>query len=141
MKCVIDSSVAVKWELSEVDSDKARSLRDDFRAAIHEFLSLDIFMVEAAHALKRAERQRRILVGQARKLFLGVLTTPPLFFPFHPLMLRAIDISSKMRIGVYDCLYVALAEREQCEFITADTTLAKNLQSSFPFIVTLASMP
>jgi predicted nucleic acid-binding protein len=141
VKYVIDSSVAVKWELSETDSDKADSLRNDFRKGVHEFLSLDIFMVEAAHALTRAERQRRILVGQARKLFLDVLTTPPIFFPFHPLMLRAIDISSKMRIGVYDCCYVALAEREQCEFVTADTTLVKNLQSTFPFILSLASIP
>ncbi len=94
MKYVIDSSVAVKWELNELDSDKANALRDDFRKGVHEFLSLDICMVEVAHALTRAERQRRILVGQARKLFLGILTTPPLFFPFQPLMLRGIDNSS-----------------------------------------------
>jgi predicted nucleic acid-binding protein len=138
---VIDSSVAVKWELSETDSDKADALREDFRRGIHEFLSLDIFIVEAAHALTRAERQRRIPVGEARVSLSDILTTPPVFFPFHALMLRAVDISSKMRIGVYDCLYVALAEREQCEFITADTTLVKNLQAAFPFIVSLASMP
>jgi predicted nucleic acid-binding protein len=141
MKYVLDSSVAVKWGLREIDSDKADALREDFRQAVHEFVSPDIFTVEAAHALTRAERQGRILVGQARPLVLDILTTPPAFFPFQPLMLRAIDISSKMRIGVYDCLYVALAEREHCEFITADVRLVSNLQATFPFIVALASMP
>jgi len=56
-------------------------------------------------------------------------------------MLRAIDISSKVRIGVYDCLYVALAERENCELITADDRLVRNLQPAFPFIVSLAALP
>jgi predicted nucleic acid-binding protein len=39
------------------------------------------------------------------------------------LLPRAYELSSQMRIGVYDCLYVALAEREQCELVTADQRL------------------
>jgi predicted nucleic acid-binding protein len=66
MKYVVDSSVMVKWVLTEVDSDKALKLRDDLRASVHELLSADIFTVEACHALTRAERQLRIAVGQAR---------------------------------------------------------------------------
>ena len=34
--------------------------------------------------------------------------------------LRAFVLASQARIGVYDCLYVVLAEREGCEFLTAD---------------------
>jgi predicted nucleic acid-binding protein len=36
---------------------------------------------------------------------------------------------------------VALAEREGCEFVTADDRLVRNLQAQFPFIVSLASIP
>jgi predicted nucleic acid-binding protein len=61
--------------------------------------------------------------------------------PYRPLLSRAVAISSALRCGVYDCLYVALAEREGCEFITADDKLLKNLGAQFPFIVSLASMP
>jgi predicted nucleic acid-binding protein len=46
-----------------------------------------------------------------------------------------------VRIGVYDCLYVALADREGCELVTADDRLVRNLQHRFPFIVSLASLP
>jgi predicted nucleic acid-binding protein len=46
-----------------------------------------------------------------------------------------------VRVGIYDCLYVALAERETCELITADDKLVKNLQPLFPFIVALAALP
>ena len=114
MKYVIDSSVMVKWVLTEPDSDKAIRLRDDVRNSVLELLSPDVFTVEASHALTRAERQLRISPGQARTLMLDILTTPPHVFPFQTLLLRAIDISSAMRIGVYDCLYVALAEQEKC---------------------------
>ena len=141
MKYVIDSSVMVKWVLTEADSDKALRLRDDFRKSVHELLSPDIFTVEASHALTRAERQVRIAVGQARALFLDILTTPPRVFPFQPFLLRAIDISSTMRIGVYDCIYVALAEQEKCELVTADTTMIRALQPTFPFIRALSSFP
>ncbi len=141
MKYVIDSSVTVKWVLKEVDSDKALSLRDDFRNGTHELISPDIFAVEASHALTRAERQTRIAPGQARTLVLDILTTPPRVFPFQPLLLRAIDLSSSMRVGVYDCIYVALAEQENCEVVTADSTLVRVLQPAFPFILALSSLP
>jgi predicted nucleic acid-binding protein len=57
------------------------------------------------------------------------------------LLPRAYELSSLHRQGVYDCLYVALAEREGCELITADSRLIANLQTSFPFIKTPDSMP
>ena len=141
MKYVIDSSVTVKWVLAEADSDKALRLRDALRNSVHELLSPDIFAVEAAHALTRAERQTRLLPGQARTLFLDIFTTPPRIFPFQPLLLRAIDISSTMRIGVYDCIYVALADQEKCELASADTTMVRVLQPTFPFIRALSSFP
>jgi len=38
MKYVIDASVGFKWVVSEIDSDKALRLRDDFNHGIHELL-------------------------------------------------------------------------------------------------------
>jgi predicted nucleic acid-binding protein len=66
MRYVLDSSVAVKCVLTEVDSDKAIRLRDDARVAIHSLLSPDIFPIEAGHALTRAERQLRITPPNSR---------------------------------------------------------------------------
>ena len=43
----------------------------------------------------------------------------PILHSSLPLMQRALLIARKARIGVYDCLYVALAEREGCELITS----------------------
>ena len=140
MKYVLDSSVAAKWVLKEMDSDKADALREDFRKAVHELVSPSVFSIEAAHALTRAERQKRIAVGEARKLLIDILTTPPRIVAFEPLLLQALGISSKMRVGVYDCLYFALAEQEKCELVTADTTMINALQKGYPFIRALATM-
>ena len=39
------------------------------------------------------------------------LATLPALHPYLPLLPRAYELSSQARIGVYDCLYVALTER------------------------------
>ena len=141
MRYVLDSSVAVKWFVPEVDTDKAICLRDDFRNGLHEFLAPDVFPIEVAHSLTRAERQRRITPAVGAQALLDLLRTLPRLFDSVPLLPRAYAISSQVKIGVYDCLYVALAEREGCPFITADDKLVRNLQPQFPFIVALSSLP
>jgi predicted nucleic acid-binding protein len=141
MRYVVDSSVAIKTILTEVDSGKAVRLVDEFRQGLHELLAPEVFHVEVAHALTRAERQRRITPPQATRGWTIVMADTPLLLPSLPLMNRALDISSSMRLGIYDCIYVALAEREGCEFVTADDKLVAKLQAQFPFIVALSSLP
>ncbi len=43
-------------------------------------------------------------------------------------------------LGSYDCLYVALAEREGCELVTADERLLNSLGRQFPFVIPLSSL-
>src|SRR5262249_9125839 len=141
MKYVLDSNVAVKWYLPEADSAKALQLLADFQASLHELIAPDILLVEFAHAMTRAERQNILAVGDA-DLHLVDLVSAAIPMIAHQLLLRrAVAISSAARIGVYDCLYVALAEREKCELVTADAKLINNLQKQFPFIKSLASVP
>ncbi len=56
MMYLLDSSVAFKWLVPEVDTDKALRLLDDADAGIHDLIVPDIFPVEVVHALTRAER-------------------------------------------------------------------------------------
>jgi predicted nucleic acid-binding protein len=141
MKYVLDSSVSFKWAVVEQDTPKARRVRHDFLNALLELLAPDVFPVEIAHALTRAERQGRITPVQGAQLFTDILKVLPLLRSSLPLLPRAYEISSTFRVGVYDCLYVALAEQEGCELLTADDKLVKNLQSTFPFIIALSSLP
>jgi predicted nucleic acid-binding protein len=140
MRYVLDSSVAFKWEVTEADSDKAVHLRDEARSGLHELIAPDVFTAEIAHAMTRAERQGRISRADGWTLMVGILADAPAFVSYPPLVPRAYAISSVYRVGVYDCFYVALAEREGCDFVTADDRLVRNLQPHFPFIVALSSL-
>jgi predicted nucleic acid-binding protein len=140
MKRVLDSSIAFKWEVPESDTDKANHLRVDFRNGVCELIAPDFFPIELAHALTRAERQMRIAVGQASVFWADAMSTPPQLLSCDSLIARAIDLSSQVRIGVYDCLYVLLAEQEKCELVTADDKLIKALQGQFSFLVSLATL-
>jgi predicted nucleic acid-binding protein len=142
MKYVLDSSVAFKWSVREADSDKAIRLRDDFLQGMHEFHAPDFFPIEITHSITRAERQGRITQTEGAQILAEILNLLPALHAILPDLLPiAYAISSKMRIGVYDCLYVALAQREKCEFVTADDKLVKNLQPAYPSIVALSTFP
>ena len=139
MKLVLDASTALKWVLVEPDSDKAIRLRDDYRVAVHELIAPDSFSLECAHSLTKKQRQG--LIPDAKALWGAILLDAPVYFPIHALMDRAVTISVQNRHNVHDCLYVALAEREGCELLTADDRLIRNLQPTYPFITALASLP
>jgi predicted nucleic acid-binding protein len=141
MRYVLDSSVAVKWFLSEPDSARAILLRDQFDQQVHDLLAPDVFPLEIAHARSRAERRGLIHSPEGSQYLSDLFAYLPKLYASLPLLPRACGLSSRMRIGVYDCLYVALAEREQCELITADTRLVNSFAPTFPLITALSSLP
>jgi predicted nucleic acid-binding protein len=140
MKYVLDASVALRWVLPGPLSGKALTLRDEYLNKIHDLIAPDIFPGEAAGALTKAERQKLIAVGDAAILYSKIATAWPVLHSYFHLTARAIAISSRTRSAFYDCLYVAHAEREGCELVTADDKLVKNLQKDFPFVRALATM-
>ncbi|MBI3463231.1 MAG: type II toxin-antitoxin system VapC family toxin [Planctomycetes bacterium] len=141
MTFALDSSAALKWVLPEAYSDKAIRLRDDFHNGVIDLVAPDILPVESLHALTKAERQKRIVYGTAQALWQSILADCPVLHPHIPLLDRAYEIASSERIGIYDCIHVALAERETCELVTADGKLINNLQAKFRFIRHLSTFP
>jgi predicted nucleic acid-binding protein len=141
MRYSLDSNVGLKWVLKEPDSPAAVRLRDDFQNGVHELIAPDIFPVEVAHAIAKAERRGVIQVGDGAQKLADVFAFMPGLHPYFPLLPRAFAIASVARHGVYDCLYIALAEREGCELVSADDVLVKKFQGQFPFIVSLTSLP
>jgi predicted nucleic acid-binding protein len=141
MRYVLDASDALCWVIPRPLTPNAVRLRDEYRRQVHELLAPAVIIDEVAGALTKAERQKDIGVGQAASLFLKVMNSPPVLIPHAGLVARAIEISSRTRSGYYDCLYLALAEREGCELVTADQKSVNNLAPHFPFIMPLASLP
>ena len=113
MKYVLDASVAFKWLVSEADSDKALRLRDDFRNGSHELLAPDILPIEVG-----------VSAADGFILWSGMMADCPHLVPSLALMPQACALSSRAKLGIYDCLYVALAEQEQCKLVSDDARLA-----------------
>jgi predicted nucleic acid-binding protein len=141
MRYVLDSSVALKWVLPEVDSGRAIRLRDEYIKGVHELLAPDIFPPEIGNGLASAERQNRIRTGESAIFLNDILIAAPVLYPSAPLLIRAMEIAISRKQAVYDCIYVALAESESCELVTADDKLARSLRSFYSFIVLLVALP
>jgi predicted nucleic acid-binding protein len=137
MKYILDASVAFKALVAENDSDKARQLIEDYRNGVHVLIAPDILPIEVGHALTRAERQGRVSAADGFALWSSLMADAPLLFPAIALTARAYVLSSLNRLGIYDCIYVALSEQENCEIVTDDARLA----SLFPNqVISLATL-
>ncbi|MGH7224922.1 MAG: type II toxin-antitoxin system VapC family toxin [Gemmataceae bacterium] len=141
MKYVLDSSAALKWVLAEADSGRAIRLRDEYKNGLHELLAPDICLAEIANGLASAERQGRIKTGESAILLHDIVRAAPVLHPTPPLLPRAMALAIATRRAVYDCIYLALAESEGCELVTADDQFARGLRASYPFIVALVTLP
>ncbi|MFO0952981.1 MAG: type II toxin-antitoxin system VapC family toxin [Isosphaeraceae bacterium] len=126
MRYVLDSCVALKWALPEKDTPAAVRPLNEYRQGSYEFLAPDVFPIEVA----RAERRGLVPATLGARRLRSILRNAPDLHPYLPLLPRAFAIASQARIGVYDCLYVALAEREGCEVLTADERLPRSLPGS-----------
>jgi predicted nucleic acid-binding protein len=141
MRYVLDSSVALKWVLPEADSARAIRLRDEYSNGVHELLAPDVFPSEIANGLVSAERQKRIRTGESAIFLNDILSAAPALHDSSPLLIRAMEIAISAKQAIYDCIYLALAEAEGCELVTADDQFARGLRPSYPFIVSLVALP
>lgn len=119
---VVDASVAVKWVTREHDTALAKSLvGSDLLAAP------EIVLAETANTIWKKGRLGLITPAQAARAvddlpgFFGAL------FQVEPLLQRAYAIAQALSHPIYDCFYLALAEREAAPLVTADKRLLGRL--------------
>lgn len=141
MKYVLDASVALKWVLPEPHSDKALALRDSYDQRLTDLIAPHFFLMECGYSLFRAQNKNLLHAGQPRTLLTSILRHSPVLKDVNPLLPPAVELTEQMRVGFYDAFYLALAEGEACEFVTADTKLISALSGKFPSVVDLVSIP
>ena len=133
--------MALKWVLAEADSSRAIRLRDEYVNGVHDLLAPDIFPSEIANGLASAERQMRIRAGDSAIFLNDILQAAPVLQLSSPLLVRAMEMAISTKQAVYDCIYVALAEAEGCELVTADVVLFRALRPAYPHTVLLVALP
>jgi predicted nucleic acid-binding protein len=120
---VVDASIAVKWVIPEVLSDHADRVRD----GAEDVLAPDLLLVEVANALWKKTTAREISGREADAAFDLVRRSGIDLRGTGPLLPRAMDLARRLGHPVYDCVYLALAEREGAALVTADQRLLRRL--------------
>lgn len=125
---VVDVNVVVKWRVPEVLSAQASLFldRDDIQLLAPGFL-----LIEANNVFATKVRQGEVDAEIASD-FLESLYTMLQLAPVEPMLPSAFLLSTAHGVSVYDALYVALALREECAFITADEKLLTKLRPMYP---------
>ena len=135
---VIDSGVFLKWYVDEDDSAEARRLEDAHTAGDMDLLAPTFLRVEVANILWKKARNLEIPKADVPVLFASMMRVPLRFVPDATLLPSALDIATRFDRTVYDSLYLALAEREACPFVTADAKLVNAVTPALAGPTTLA---
>jgi len=113
---IVDASVAVKWFFEEPGSDEAAELQDGDA----KFIAPDLVVAEIGNAAWKKFLRKQISAADA---VFTVRRAPPVFSALVSvleLMEAAMSLSVELSHPIYDCFYLALAERENTPLVTAD---------------------
>jgi predicted nucleic acid-binding protein len=120
---VLDCSVAAKWVLPEVDGAPALRLFERRAAGEVTLIAPDLLLAEFASLLAKRSRRKLISETQAFDAFQFMTRSAPGLFDTRPLLARALDLSLRHQMSLWDCVYLALALERGCPFLTADRRL------------------
>ncbi len=116
---VVDASVAVKWVIPEngigVESDTSLALE----ILSYPLIAPDCIIAEFANALFKKVQAGEIAEIQARQS-VDILPSIINFLPIETLIGDALDLAFELHHPVHDCLFLALAMRQDIKLITAD---------------------
>jgi predicted nucleic acid-binding protein len=115
---VVDASIAAKWILPEDGSDVAGALRGK-----DDFIAPSLIVPELGNAIWKRAVRGELSARDAIVALESAINVFTRLVPTVELAVRATEMAIELRHPIYDCFYLALAERERCALITADGRL------------------
>ena len=131
---VVDCSVAAKWVLPEPGRPSALKLLDRHLAGEVSLIAPDLLLVEMASLLSKRHRRKQISAAQAREAFQLVREFAPELLETDHRLVRALDLSLRHQISLWDCVYLALAIERECPFLTSDERFFRGGSGRHPAI-------
>ena len=127
MRRVIDAAVAVKWFIEEDRSDAAL----DIVSSGALLYAPHLILIEVAATFMKKVRRQEINADFARsaeqtfrqRATAGLIT----LWPDETLLSDAIELSLGLAHPLYDCIYLALAQRVDAPLVTSDMALVRKL--------------
>jgi predicted nucleic acid-binding protein len=118
---VIDASVAVKWFIAEDRAPEAQRVL----TAEADLIAPTSILFEVFHALWDAGRTGRIPSNRLAELAEVIPAPFAVLTPIEHLYAAAAALARAHPLAIYDCAYLALAQREHAELVTADERMFK----------------
>jgi predicted nucleic acid-binding protein len=123
-KLVIDASVAVKWFIPEIYSEKAILLLNNSIT----FLAPSLIYAEVGNILWKKLRIKELAQDEAQGILNDFKKIPFEIDDNQSLLEIAWYIATNYQRSFYDSLYLALAYTEKCKFVTADQAFVNALK-------------
>lgn len=134
-RVVVDASLAVKWVITEIHTPEAVHLLADWEQRTVRRLAPSWFVAEVANVLFKGVRRQAMTVPVARLAGRRIARTAVLRPVSLRLAERAIELADHLGLpATHDALYLALAEREGCDFWTADERLWNSAKAALPWV-------
>ncbi|SRR5579862_648828 len=115
MTVVVDASIALKWVVPEAGSPAAIAL-----LASTELAAPGIWITEAANGLWKYVMRRELGLPDAQDLLKRLCSVPIAVSAADDDLENAFRLAAELSHPVYDCLYLALALRQDTYAVTAD---------------------
>ena len=134
---VVDASLALKWVLSEADSNTGIGLLQRWNIDNMEIIAPALFSYEATNILYRQVVTNKLSYEEAKKLLTKLLSIGILlnFVQHREISTRAMELSHRFGLpAAYDAHYLALAEHEKCEYWTADSRLCNAVRDKLSWV-------
>ncbi len=124
MTLVIDASVALKWVLDEAGSDIARTLLAESLTAPA------LWQAEAANAIWKRARRGELSPAEASNGLAILTASVVVSIPIEIDLEKALSIAMEIDHPIYDCLYLAAAERLSTQLVTADARFINRVRAT-----------
>jgi predicted nucleic acid-binding protein len=114
LSLVVDASIAIKWVVPEADTKEALALRQT------RLFAPDLLIPECANILWKKVRRNELMPAEALFAARLIERADIELQPMRSLMEPAARLAMALDHPAYDCIYLALAQALESEFITAD---------------------
>jgi predicted nucleic acid-binding protein len=120
---VVDASIAVKWVVEESGTQDALALLKSGK-----LIAPDLLVAECANILWKKVQRDELSKDEALLAARLIERAEIEFVPTRPLLESATRIAIDLDHPAYDCLYLFLAVKNDCRFVTADERFLRKME-------------
>jgi predicted nucleic acid-binding protein len=134
-KFVIDASVALKWQFKdEPETEASIQMLTDFIEGKISIFSPTLFAYEIVSAVYIAVSRKRIKEDEGIEIIRDIIGIGVVLADFSGSEENTFRMANTYRRSVYDCAYLALAQKESCNFYTGDKRLFNSMKNKTSFV-------